>query len=306
MVRRERIANDAESTLAASINTSATAVVLINGSSFPTEGDFRVVIDNEIMLVTARSGNTLTVVRGIENTVATNHSMDAPVINLLTKAVLEALIRESVDTFAFSRPPYRIQDTNGNLLTKADFTEITTTNATISDNADGSITVQFLAPDATVRLVRLERNAPSTPYIITAAVRMTGVSATAQDGPVFGIHFRETVNDETLVIRHRPFDALGSRLGVDKYIAEAFDSSLITLLRSEPSPSATVWLQIEDDGTNIYFRLSTDGVNFLEFHNELRGASFTGAGPDRVGWFVINADVTAHDVYVSLVAWDGE
>jgi hypothetical protein len=71
---RERFANTAQDTLDGSINNSVTTLDLDDASEFPSTGNFRIKIENEIMLATARSSNTLTVVRGYEGTTAATHS----------------------------------------------------------------------------------------------------------------------------------------------------------------------------------------------------------------------------------------
>jgi hypothetical protein len=55
------------------ISATSTSVVLGNVANLPLP-NFRLLIEQELLLVTAISGNTLTVVRGIENTVAVPHS----------------------------------------------------------------------------------------------------------------------------------------------------------------------------------------------------------------------------------------
>jgi len=305
MVRRERLANNAETVLASAVVPADGTITVANPTNFPTEGDFRIAIDNELMLVTSVSGSTFTVTRAIEGTTASNHTESTPLAAILTKEGMQRLISESVDPFAFSRNPYRIQDTNGNLLTASDFTALTGSNTTVVDNSDGSISVRFLAPSATERLPRFVRTAPSTPYTITMATKLTAISAGTVSGPVFGPIFRDSVNDETLLFRLRPFADLSDRLSVNHLAAEVFQATLFTRLRAEPSPSATIWWQIEDDGTNLFWRISANGVDWVEVHTEGRTATMTGA-PDQVGFAIDNANVTLYDAIGTLMAYDGE
>lgn len=55
-------------------------------------GQFRVTCEDEIMLCTARSGNTLTVTRGQESTTPVSHSSGATIAHTLTKAGLDAYL----------------------------------------------------------------------------------------------------------------------------------------------------------------------------------------------------------------------
>jgi len=72
-----KFTNNAKTTLASSLTNVATSASVVDGSVFPTLGAgeyFYCTFDdgsnNEIVKVTARSGNTLTIVRGVDNTSA--------------------------------------------------------------------------------------------------------------------------------------------------------------------------------------------------------------------------------------------
>lgn len=82
----EKISNNAQTTLAADITTTtATAITVTSGSSFPPLPQFRILIDSEILLVTGVSGTTWTVTRGVEGSTAATHSNGAEIYGLLTK-----------------------------------------------------------------------------------------------------------------------------------------------------------------------------------------------------------------------------
>lgn len=92
----ERFANNADSTLNGAINNSTTSIVVADGSSFPSVGDFRLLLGSdpdtgEIVLVTARSSNTLTVIRGQESTAAQSWIDGTTVTHILTKGAIESL-----------------------------------------------------------------------------------------------------------------------------------------------------------------------------------------------------------------------
>lgn len=87
--------NGGVSTLAEDLDASETGVDVVDGSVFPTTGNFRIIIDAEIMLCTARSTNTLTVIRGSEGSTASIHGQDAEVSCVLTKGSLVALLEQN-------------------------------------------------------------------------------------------------------------------------------------------------------------------------------------------------------------------
>lgn len=91
----ELFANNASSTLNGSITAGATSLVVASAANFPAGGNFRLLIDSEIMLVTAVSTNTLTVTRGQEGTTAVNHSNGAVVTDILTAGALVQAINDN-------------------------------------------------------------------------------------------------------------------------------------------------------------------------------------------------------------------
>ncbi len=77
---------------AAITSTSSTSITVVSGVNFPSTGNFVIKIDSELMLCTARSTTTLTVVRGIEGTTAATHLNGTNVFQPLTMGALLALV----------------------------------------------------------------------------------------------------------------------------------------------------------------------------------------------------------------------
>lgn len=101
----ERWTNNAESTLDAAINGSDTTILVQSGHGArfpsPTHGDyFWLTIENEIVKCTARSTDSLTVVRAQQGTSGASHADDTPVKLLWTA--------ESARFAAFNHIPGRI------------------------------------------------------------------------------------------------------------------------------------------------------------------------------------------------------
>ena len=91
----EQLANNAISTLSSGIDNLVTSLGVANGTVFPSSGNFRVIIDSELILVGARSGNTLSsLTRGIEGTTASSHGSGATVTQILTAAGLLAYTQD--------------------------------------------------------------------------------------------------------------------------------------------------------------------------------------------------------------------
>jgi hypothetical protein len=76
-------------TLNGGIDNVVTTIVVTSATPFPSSAQYRIVIDNEVMLVTAGAGTTSwTVTRGVEGSTAAAHSNGAGVFHVVTAASL--------------------------------------------------------------------------------------------------------------------------------------------------------------------------------------------------------------------------
>lgn len=112
-----KFANYATTELSGSINSTTTSVSVVDGAVFPsiTNPDyFYVTLEEgstrEIVKVTARSGNTLTVVRGQDGTSGSSFTTAAKVELRLAKATIEDALNERL---AASRISYGTADPTG-------------------------------------------------------------------------------------------------------------------------------------------------------------------------------------------------
>jgi len=92
----EILSNYAFSTLnePSGIDDSQTTFDVLDASGFPGSGNFRIAVDQELMLVTAVSSNTLTVTRAIEGTLATVHVNSSTVASVLTAGGIVQYVSE--------------------------------------------------------------------------------------------------------------------------------------------------------------------------------------------------------------------
>jgi hypothetical protein len=94
MTQAEQYANLAATTLSGnggSITSGATSMIVASASAFPTVGQFRVIVESEIMIVTAVSGTTFTITRGAESTSAASHNDGVAVTHVCTAGVMKAM-----------------------------------------------------------------------------------------------------------------------------------------------------------------------------------------------------------------------
>ena len=90
----EQYFNDYGTTLSAGITNSQTTLNVTSTYGYPSTGNFRIRIDSELLLVTAISGSTWTVTRGIEATSAATHLTGATISSFLTAGALAQLFIE--------------------------------------------------------------------------------------------------------------------------------------------------------------------------------------------------------------------
>lgn len=92
----EQFANNASSTLNGAINNSTTTIVVTSAASFPSVGNFRLLLGTnpasaEIVLVTGVSGTTFTVLRAQESTTASSWPDLTTVTHILTAAAVDQI-----------------------------------------------------------------------------------------------------------------------------------------------------------------------------------------------------------------------
>lgn len=300
MVRKLQQLNQTFSTLNGVITDSATALTLVDGSVFPTEGEFPVAIDNEIMLCTSRTGNVITVVRGTENTEAAAHASGAYVFALATSYSMNKFATDFVlPTQEDLVVPDVIQDSNGDILTKADFTEQNISTSTVIDETWGGITIGArIEIFVGTYLRKLTRTQPSTPYTVTAHVKGgagCGFQSDVKRGQMVGIGWEESSSGKNIIC--------GARL--DK---EVTWSQMDAWNTADPTINHTVpfyyredcWMRLTNDGVTLTMEVSYDGLNFFTLGSESVGTYIT---PDTIFFFTHNGLTSGPQRYGSLLGW---
>ena len=305
---RELLNNAVSTTLNGSINNSVTTVTVTAGSVFPSTGNFRVKVEDEIMLCTARSTNDLTVVRGYEGSSAASHSSGAGINAILTAGALNRFLQDCNGIWGYnSQPPLgKLVDADGvTPLTTADFTWANQGTSTVTDQ-NGTIVMD--APPASGENARVQvRTAPSPTYSVIAAFQYIGIIEFGRY-PNFGLVLRQSTSGK--MYGH----AFGAQAG-DRALMHAtykFNSPTsyagdVTSRKSTLHRSPYLWLKMTDNNTNLLFYVSGDGVNWIQTGSESRGAFMTlnggVTGPDQVGWYVNNEGSSAYHSLTRLVHW---
>lgn len=320
----EKLANNAATTLNGGIDASTTSVVVTSASGFPTAGNFRIIVDSEIMKVTSVSSNTFTVARGQEGTSGASHSNGADVTHIVTKESLETLRSDFSLSDTWANLPASDSTQAGRLYLPTDGCVLARDNGsvwkhygplydlTVPINGDfswvnqGSATIAqsgsslyLEAPaDATVNIKMREKTAPSTPYIITALMSCTIFN---QNNMTFGLFFRESGTGE-IQIFGMMYNA-AYRLTSFKYnSATSFNASYKVQNVESGYRGVYNWFRISDDGTNRKCWYSADGKNWMEFHTIGRTDFLTA---DRVGFYV-NSENATWKIGATLHSWKQE
>jgi hypothetical protein len=295
---REQFANDASDILDGGIDNSQTTIDVIDGSEFPAAGNFRLKIEDELMLCTARSGNTLMVARGIEGTSAASHSDAKTVSQILTLGSVQRWGQDNYDLWNSTRPPLGllVADDGSTLLTSGDFTGTNTTNATLTDEF-GTIAVDK-GTQSGLSPTLWHRAAPSAPYSYIAAFRFLGFQNNSQ--PSIGMVLRKNSAAQNYLL------SVGCRASSNPFAAVRKDNSgSFTALVGVANfyfVGEVIWMKIEDDNTDVKFYLSCDGVKWVQIASEARTTLMSG-GPDRVGFFIDNDNSSGVHAQGRLVHW---
>ena len=281
-VRREQFTNNALTTLNGSVNATQTTITVADGSVFPAFGDYRLLVESEVMLVTARTTNDITVVRGVDGTSNISHADTLNIQTILTANALEQALDDVTGGYS-DRYPFRLVDQSGVTLNTADFTWANQGTATVADEDWGGITMTL--PVASGEQQRHQYlSAPSAPWIVTGFFLF---GPGYNNGGGANSSYCSLLVRESDTGKHSQIEArIGGLIRTRRYNSPtSYNSEQDTMDFS----SDRIWLQIEDDNSNLYFRCSSDGINFFETANYGRTVWHASAGPDQIG-FAWNSD----------------
>ncbi len=323
----EKFANLALNVLSAAI-TSPTVTIcsLVDASSFPASGSFRIKIDDEILIAVAVTGNTFTVTRGAEGTTAATHASGATVRHLLTKGGLEARVANRFLCDLYDNKPAAAVKGRLFLPTDGQFMEyddgvawhkygpykrlkappqtgwswVNQGNATVTFNGS-ALVLEDPDLDATNPQIRL--------YVRSLGVGATSVAAAfafngiGTDTPVMGLCARCVGGSDD-----GNFAGIGIRCPSTppNYWHYKYYTSP-TAIEGTPSidartfyPLRLCWIKYEWAGSYKRWWWSVDGVNWIKWTEE----SFTSYNtPSQIGLF-IDPTNNAQRVSLSLVHWE--
>ena len=305
-MRQERHVNDTESILDGGISDSATSLTLTDGSGFPSEGDFRLIIESELLLATARSSNVLTVERGIEDSTPAAHVDGKPVRVIVTEGSLKQFWSDFAPLYMpDSTPPKRIYDSSGDPIGQSDFTWFNQSTASSADQVDGSILLT--TPSNSTSLWRGKYVAPpSAPWIVIAAFSTLWLHTSSADFPQCGITVENSGDGKLTIISFHGRGGNSPGIQISKMTDYSTFSSSYVDLKPLGATSDLIWLKFEDDNSNHKQYVSIDGVNWLLLNSASRtdwlsnGGNRVGFGHDAAGNDYLSLD---HLTYLKHWSW---
>ena len=318
----ERYTNNGTSTLNGAINNSTTSVVVTSAASFPSTGLFSVIVDSEIMTVTAVSSNTFTVTRGAEGTTAVSHLDLAPIDEVETARSIDQFFLDQISVGTFSSLPtenkagrlylptdgWGSEYNNGSsyspywpgsnvLLTPIVNGSFSWLNQNSSTNtAQGSGYTLKVPTQVGVNITgRYKTLALSSGYTATMCFSLNTQlrGSTTSSGLMlydsgsgkvitYGIRNDGTAGITTMRYEYNSSTSFNTA-GGELYIY----------------PSNPIWLRAVDDTTNRRFSVSTDGLTFFETFVEGRTAFAT---PDSIGYY-IDPSGNAGNSYLTVLSF---
>lgn len=324
----EQFASFASSTLDGDITSGATSLDVIDASSFPTTGQFRLLIDSEIILVTGVASNTFTVLRGREGTTPAAHLDTVVVDHVLTAGAIQQHRLDNCGSDVIgSRPaagvPGRLYIPTDGMTIQRDngtdwdiygpihkfvpppsvsgFTWVNQGGATAADQ--GGI-IRMVAPQIGSENARiLKMAAPGTPYTITACIKF--VSTISTSTMRWGLCWRESGSGKLVTVNYAAFDFFGEcthYMVITKWDNETTTNSDY-YAKLQWTNTDCQWLRITDNGTNRICSLSSDGVNFFQIHSVGRTDFITA---DEIGFFIdpIRSSDIFYNPEMHVLSWE--
>lgn len=278
--RRQEFINNGVSTLAGGISDSVTSLDVATGGAFPAVGNFTLRIDDEILLCTARSSDTLTVVRGVEGSTPASHSNGATVSSTLTVGGINRWKIDD-DPFALARPPMTLSKDDGSALAASDFTQVSSfSSASLSDSVNGSILMALSSP--TLAAWRLcSRPAPvSTPWEYQFCIQPIWFCPRTSPFVHVGVGLRESGTGKALLAAaSNRADSGASTLRIFQSTDLANEGSFS--IYDFPAANHGLWFRLGYDGSDCTVSASLDGCEWTLLRQVAVTTPFTSA-PDTV------------------------
>lgn len=322
----EQFANVASTTLNGTINNSVTSLVVASATGFPSSGQFRILIESEILLVTAVAGTTFTVTRGAESTTAASHTSGVAITHVLTKGAIDKLktdviaITNKRDVIANlpsagnpgtiylpTDEPVLLFDNGASWNSFGPIFSLTPPPATTGWSWVNQGSAIITATAASWKLSNVSstgmalfvKTAPATPWTMEVLLLPTFTGPNAgfmsyaicfYDSVSGKLHIYEFLSDGT----SNSANWMGM-LGAYKYTSvTVFSATYFDRLGINPGWGHR-FVRVGDDGTNRHISFSADGVTYMKAHTIGRTDFVTA---DKIGFATSNSTAVANSLKI--------
>jgi hypothetical protein len=291
----ERLANSASSVLTAAITSTATTLTVASASSFPSSGNFRIVCDTEIMIVTGVSSNTFTITRGSESTTAAAHAFNAQVAQILTSGGISQYISDRSLTGTLVNLPSA--GTSGRLYyptnahfnyydngtswfpygptwpltppVDSNFSWVNQGSSTIS-TTNGTIVLDSPSNGATDSMRARVATLPGVSYTIVMGFYFFGRADSGATAPAF-LLLREASTGKMTSISIGAVGGPGQIRTWNNADVNTFTGrSTFSIAFQSP-----IWLKLQDNGTNIIYSAGCSPYDFIQLDSQTRTTPFS-------------------------------
>lgn len=280
MAKRAQIINAADTTLNGAINASTTSVVVTDGSIYPSDGNFWITVEDEIMKCTARSTNTLTVERGVDGSTAASHADASTVSAIITETNLDEYFEELVSHQFYGNAHnawagrHRILNSSGATITHSDMTAHGPGTSQIGTSSDGSCWISAGSLGSlSVNLASV--SAPATPYTATAHMSMTNPTLVGVGGNYMAFGFRESTDDDYLIMNARSISSVDFAFWTSRTVKSSTIDTIPFYGGNE------IWFRVTNDGTTLEAFVSNNGRNWSSVGTDTVG---TNLNPNQIVW----------------------
>lgn len=182
------------------------------------------------------------------------------------------------------------------------FTWVNQGSATAAQGSSNGPILMTLPKVSSLNWAGLFLTPPSTPYKVIAELHC--ITQDFLDSQVCGVYFY----DGTKLLGFEFLMQTGGTQPRIEHITNittdgSTPQSGLQQIQAQPIAPipAPLWVQLRDDGTNLYVDYSPDGVNFINWYSEAVGSYLT---PTQIGFGGVNVTSSANlDLYVSLLNW---
>ncbi len=319
----ERYTTLGQSTLNGSYTSGGSTLTLTSAASFPSAGNFRFRIENEIFKCTGVSGAVLTVVGAQEGTSAANHPNGAAVTEVLTASALDAIRADIVQSGVTSSLP--ASDKAGNLYLPTDGSFISRDTGSVierwglirkvgfqplsgltwinqgtalADDNGGMLTLHdTYVSDTGIKI--LKKAATGSTFTFTAWLLFTEFQLNYHRA---GILLRESSSSKMHSI-NTSSNAGAAALVIERWTDDQnLAATMATVTPNSHIFTMGVWFRLTYDGTNILSYISGDGKVWALLNSTPKATSFTTA-PNEIGIMLQSWQDGTYPIGISVISW---